>query len=258
MHRSYCWYGSGNREILRKIRKPGTVENFLKAAEVLNKIEKINARVFLMIGFPNESFQQIKDTIEVSQTMNLDWYNVTILQPLPNTVIFDQMLSEGLIGDISFSEMGYNSGTHGKSTNKSGKGVDPLSVNFADAFNHKSLNDIPTRKDLDNIWAYMNFHLNFKRLFTENRSSKLNQQYKYVRNIAELIAPNNAFALYFASFLHHKLKKNVDDILLNQFKKTIKDNVYWKSRCVEFGLNTDHIENQKYPFANLMKHQIQV
>ena len=37
---------SGNREILRKIRKPGTVENFLKAAEVLNKIEKINARVF--------------------------------------------------------------------------------------------------------------------------------------------------------------------------------------------------------------------
>ena len=105
---------SGNRDILRKIRKPGTVENFFKAAEVLNKIEKINARVFLMIGFPNETFSQIKDTIDVSTTMNLDWYNVTILQPLPNTVIFDQMLSEGLIGDITFSEMGYNSGTHGK------------------------------------------------------------------------------------------------------------------------------------------------
>ena len=48
-------------------------------------------------------------------------------------------------------------------------------------------------------------------------------------------------------------------IFFNQFKKTIKDNVYWKSRYVEFGLNTDHIEkNQKYPFANLMKNQIQV
>ena len=52
-----------------------------------------------------------KDTIDISQTMNLDWYNVTILQPLPNTVIFDQMLSEGLIGDISFSEMGYTRNT---------------------------------------------------------------------------------------------------------------------------------------------------
>ena len=41
-------------------------------------------------------------------------------------------------------------------------------------------------------------------------------------------------------------------------KKTIKDNVYWKSRYVEFGLNTYHIENQKYPFTNLMKNQIQV
>ena len=34
-----------------------------------------------MIGFPNETFSQIKDTIDVSTTMNLDWYNVTILQP---------------------------------------------------------------------------------------------------------------------------------------------------------------------------------
>ena len=41
-------------------------------------------------------------------------------------------------------------------------------------------------------------------------------------------------------------------------KKTIKDNVYWESRCVEFGLNTNHIENQKYSFINLMKNQIQV
>ena len=44
---------SGNREILKSVRKPGTVENFLKAAEVFRKFEKINARVFLMIGFPS-------------------------------------------------------------------------------------------------------------------------------------------------------------------------------------------------------------
>ena len=72
-------------------------------------------------NFPNETFSQIKDTIDVSIAMNLDWYNITILQPLPNTVIFDQMLSDGLRGDISFSSMGYNSGTHGKKVNKSGK-----------------------------------------------------------------------------------------------------------------------------------------
>jgi radical SAM superfamily enzyme YgiQ (UPF0313 family) len=239
---------SGNREILRKIIKPGTVDSFLKAAEVLSKIEKINARVFLMIGFPNETFQQINDTIDVSRTMNLDWYNVTILQPLPNTVIFDQMLSEGLIGDITFSEMGYNSGTHGKSTNKSGKSIDPLSVDFSDTFNKNKLNQVPNRKELDNIWAYMNYHLNFKRLFQENRKIKLEQQYRYVRNIAELVAPNNAFAIYFASFLHNRLKEGIDESLLNQFNNTISNNPYWRKRCTEFGLKIEHIKNQKYPY----------
>jgi len=75
---------SGNPHILRKIKKPGTVKTFLKAAEILQKYEQINARVFLMIGFPGETYRMILDTINVSLAMNLDWYNVTILQPLPN------------------------------------------------------------------------------------------------------------------------------------------------------------------------------
>tara|TARA_Y100000588_G_scaffold343088_1_gene388358 strand:- start:864 stop:1868 length:1005 start_codon:yes stop_codon:yes gene_type:complete len=238
---------SGNRDVLRKIRKPGTVENFLRAAEVLNKIQQINARVFLMIGFPHETFSQIKDTIDVSLAMDLDWYNVTILQPLPNTTIFDQMLSDGLIGDIEFSEMGYNSGTHGKKTNKSGTSVDPLSIDFQDAFRDKKPEDIPDKKELDNIWAYMNYHLNFKKLFLEKRRPKLLQQYKYIRNIAELVAPNNAFAIYFASFLHNQLNKNVDNKLLQQFINASENNSYWKKRCQEFGLDEAHIRLQKYP-----------
>jgi radical SAM superfamily enzyme YgiQ (UPF0313 family) len=238
---------SGNRNILRSVRKPGTVENFLRAGEVLNKIEQINARVFLMIGFPNETFSQIKDTIDVSTTMNLDWYNITILQPLPNTVIFDQMLSDGLIGDISFSNMGYNSGTHGNKVNKDGISRDPLSVDFKNAFSDKTLDEIPNKTDLDNVWAYMNYHLNFKRLFQENRPTKLSQQYKYVRNIAELVAPNNAFATYFSAFLHHKLYNEVDYKLLGQFSKTVSSNNYWQKRCNEFGLNVDHIKTNTYP-----------
>ena len=41
---------SGNREILKQIKKPGTVETFLKAAEVLRDFPEIHSRVFLMIG----------------------------------------------------------------------------------------------------------------------------------------------------------------------------------------------------------------
>ena len=36
-----------------------------------------------MIGFPNETFSNIYDTVKVSLEMDLDWYQVSPLQPLP-------------------------------------------------------------------------------------------------------------------------------------------------------------------------------
>ena len=90
------------------------------------------------------------------------------------------MLSEGLIGDITFSEMGYNSGTHGKRTNKSGLARDPLSVEFKDAFNVKNDLKVPSKSDLDNIWAY-EFSFEFQKTFKEKERvschSNINKKY---------------------------------------------------------------------------------
>ena len=107
------------------------------------------------------------DTINVSNEMALDWYNVGILQPLPNTPIFDSMVEEGLIDtdNLNFSDIRYNSGGLGKHKQKN---KDMLSVNFSEAFNVTDLNAVPDNNKLDDIWAYMNFHLNFKKLLEEN------------------------------------------------------------------------------------------
>ncbi len=79
---------SGNEQILKEIRKPGTVRHFLQAAENLRQFPTIHSRVFLMIGFPNETLGQIKDTLDVAKEMDLDWYNIAPLQALPNTPLF--------------------------------------------------------------------------------------------------------------------------------------------------------------------------
>lgn len=185
---------SGNREILKSVRKPGTVENFLKAAEVFRKFEKINARVFLMIGFPNESYQMILDTIEISKQMALDWYNISILEPLPNTPIFNSMVQEGQINvdNLEFSEIRYNSGGLGKHKQQN---RDMLSSEFSEAFNVKNINSVPPKEKLDDIWAYMNYHLNFKRLMESHSKFKIIQKKKYVENITDLISPENCLAL---------------------------------------------------------------
>ncbi len=172
---------SGNPEILRIIRKPGSVEIFISAAKVLRKYEQINARVFLMIGFPGETYRQILDTINVAIKMELDWYNITILQPLPNTPLFETMVQQGLLKDYDFQQVRYNSGAYGKQRKKMEQKKDLLSGSFKDAFDHMDLDAVPSAQQLDDIWAYMNYHLNFKRLFSVKSPVKLMQQYKYVK-----------------------------------------------------------------------------
>src|SRR5678815_1379258 len=85
---------SGNPDVLRRIAKPGTVDVFLAASEVLRRHERINSNVYLMLGFPGETVGMIRDTIDVSLRMNLDWYRIKPLQPLPSTPIYQTMIEQ--------------------------------------------------------------------------------------------------------------------------------------------------------------------
>ncbi len=243
---------SGNPLILREVQKPGTVRHFLKAAEVLRKYEQINARVFLMIGFPRETYRMILDTITVSLEMNLDWYNVTILQPLPNTPIFDSMAAAGLLNNIDFKDIRYNSGAYGKHrkmTEDSSR--DLLSSDFKDAFRHVDVDAIPPKDHLDTIWAYMNYHLNFKRLFREERPVKLHQLLRYVGYIRDLISPENALAMYFYGYLQQKLEGRIDPHATQMLEHRLQASPYWQDRFYDFGLSVEHLKQGVFPAASV-------
>lgn len=241
---------SGNPKILRDIRKPGTVDTFLEAAEIMRKYEQINARVFLMIGFPGESYRMILDTIDVALAMNLDWYNVTILQPLPNTPIFNSMISQGLIKDVQFTDIHYNSGAYGKHRKMAElRQSDLLSNQFQDAFNQSDLDMVPPKEQLDDIWAYMNYHLNFKRLFSETRPVKLMQQFKYVQNITDLVAPENAFAMYFFGYLQKRVTGSIDSAAIERLSQHLIQSPYWQERFYAFQLSVDHLRSGVFPDA---------
>ena len=105
---------SGNRKILREVKKPGTVETFIAAAEVLRRYEEIHASVFLMLGFPGETLAMIEDSIDVARQMDLDWYRVSPLTPLPNTPIYDSMVAQGLTQSVGSSDVRFMGGAYGK------------------------------------------------------------------------------------------------------------------------------------------------
>ena len=245
---------SGNAEILRSIKKPGTPRIFRRAAEVLKNYPQINVRALLIIGFPNETLGQMMDTINLCEEMNLDWHNIAILQPWKNTPIYDAMVDQGLLGEegkLKDDNAPYQLGPYSRQRaveqgkiqqshygeKKGGEGV----VDFSD------LTRVPKTRELDDIWFTMNVRLNFERLFLETRQIKLQQQLTWLKYVSEKTAPDNALILYFYAYLQWKVLGEIDESLMVQIHSRLKDSQYWREKFKLFGLSLKDIVDYDFP-----------
>lgn len=236
---------SGNREILRQVRKPGTVETFLAAAEVLRRYPQIHSSVFLIVGFPNETMRMIMDSIDVARKMDLDWYRISQLQPLPNTPIYDAMVEQGLIEEVGSRELRFMGGAYGKQAEiEQGKRL--ATANFEEAFSEIPMDRVPTADQITDIWFYMNYHLNFHRLFTEEREIKITQQLQHLHTLGDVISPENGFALYFIAYLQHKTSNRVEPEIVERLRQRLDTSAYWRDRFSAFGLSVEDVVKADY------------
>jgi len=237
---------SGNPAILREVRKPATVEIYLEAAKVLQKYEGINSSAYLIIGFPGETMSMIMDTINVSLQMNLDWYRIKTLQPLPNTAVYDTMLSDGLLQDVDTKDVRYMTGAYGKAheIDRSGSAQVDFAGNLLNSF---PMDSIPDSNQLDEIWFFMNYKLNYERVCKESRPIKLNQQLQFIESICEVIAPDNALAFYTKAFLQKKLYGKFEDGLVESLANRLASSGYWTDRFATLGLSPEDIINSRAP-----------
>ncbi|EME70538.1 radical SAM protein [Paramagnetospirillum caucaseum] len=230
---------SGNREILKSVRKPGTPETFLEAAEVLRRYESIHASVFLMIGFPGETMSMILDTINVARAMDLDWYRCSQLQPLPNTPLYDSMVAQGLIQAVD-KDIRFNGGAYGKQTEIE-QGLALGTPDFEQAFSSIPMDSIPTGEQLTDIWFFMNYHLNFHRIFHETRRVKIEQLMAHLRVLGDVISPENGFSLYFQGFLQYRRDGRVDPVVVERLQRRLDSSPYWRDRFHAFGLAAEDL-----------------
>jgi len=236
---------SGNPQILQQVRKPGTVKNFIAAAEVLRRHEMIHARVFLMLGFPSETLAQINDTVRVAREMDLDWCGITVLQPLPNTPIYASMVEQGLLEPVGSSNTRFNSGGYGKQ-DQVDMGLRLASQNFEQAFRAIPMDAVPSPEQLDDIWFFMNYHLNFHRLFSEERPVKMRQQLSNLAALSDVISPEHGFALYFTGYLQHRLDGSMDPTIVERLDRQLMQSKYWNDRFHAFGLSVDDLRHADF------------
>ncbi len=236
---------SGNPTILHQIKKPGTVDKFLEAAEVFHKHPQIFASVFLMIGFPGETKAMIFDTINVARQMDMDWYSIGQLQPLPNTPIYDTMVAQGLIQDVGSKQTRFMNGPHGRASERE-RNSKLASVDFEDAFATIPADEVPATEYLTDIWFYMDYHLNYRRLFREDRPIKLDQQTKKLRKVSDILLPDHAFALYFLGRLQHRMLGKVEPEIVKRLERQLESSSYWQERFKAFKLSPEHLTNGNF------------
>lgn len=100
---------SGSPRILKEIiHKPHKLEMFEPVIELCKKHTIFTSANFI-IGFPGETWEEIRQTFTFAENADFDHVSFTIATPLPGTELYEEVKSLGLLPDnFSFSNSEFN------------------------------------------------------------------------------------------------------------------------------------------------------
>ncbi|MFH1288882.1 MAG: radical SAM protein [bacterium] len=93
---------SGNRMVLDKLMKKPV--NLKLIPKLVKKIRELgmDARGFFIIGYPGETKETIRETIEFAKSLELDWTYFFMATPLPHTEMWKICIKNGYINEEDF------------------------------------------------------------------------------------------------------------------------------------------------------------
>lgn len=98
---------SGSPKILKEIKKGVTKEKLRLAVDLVKKAG-IKITIYLMVGFPGETDEDVQRTIDFAHELNTDYYSLSILSPYFGTEIFSYLSDNGLISQERHWEYFYH------------------------------------------------------------------------------------------------------------------------------------------------------
>ena len=160
---------------MRKIKKPGTVDKFRQAKELLDRYPQIFVKGYMIMGFPLETIAQMRDTVNVATELAFHWYPLQILTPLPNSDITLEMLEQGLISEEEIrprflGEAAGSKSKEGGSLRQREQQEKIKAKHFENFFETKSDNDFLNAQELRDMWFIIDYKINYQ---NENRAHLL-------------------------------------------------------------------------------------
>ena len=87
-------FESGSDRILKMIQKDETIEDMRKGAKLL-KDAGVPFTAYFMVGFPEETDDDVRQTIKFAKEIDADYYSLSILAPYYGTKMYYDMIDEG-------------------------------------------------------------------------------------------------------------------------------------------------------------------
>jgi magnesium-protoporphyrin IX monomethyl ester (oxidative) cyclase len=102
---------SGVQEVLDKIiRKPIRLERVRRIVKKIKEFDIETVGMFI-IGFPGETLDQMKQTIDFAQSLDLDYVSFSIATPYPGTDLYEIAKENGyLVNDFTEEDLIYGFG----------------------------------------------------------------------------------------------------------------------------------------------------
>ena len=87
-------FESGSNRILSQVKKLETREEMLEGAKML-KNAGVRFSAYFMAGFPGETDEDVKQTIDFAKQVQADYYSLSVLAPYYGTELYDQLIKNG-------------------------------------------------------------------------------------------------------------------------------------------------------------------
>jgi len=95
---------SGSNRILKMVKKGETAEQIARGVTLLQQA-KISCAVFIMIGFPTETVQEVKETVDFAISLKPSSITLSIVTPYPYSELYEQTKQLGLLPDtVDYSD----------------------------------------------------------------------------------------------------------------------------------------------------------
>jgi radical SAM superfamily enzyme YgiQ (UPF0313 family) len=87
-------FESGSDRILKNIQKDETKEDMRRGAKML-KDANVPFTAYFMAGFPGETDDDLKETINFAKEIEADFYSLSVLSPYYGTKMYFDLIDEG-------------------------------------------------------------------------------------------------------------------------------------------------------------------